>query len=137
MRVKLADSTLHTRFEVIMTRKPAFEKNRLFRRCWQCILVATLVAGSTVQGSADEPIAQDRPRDVVELVDLDNGARDDPDIIRLSASPPRDWPGPRGPQPYNQVPPGAQQDFARPSPPPSPPPSSSLTRQQQQQQSPQ
>jgi hypothetical protein len=70
----------------------------------------------TAQTSTEGPAA---------LIDLDNLGRNDPDIIRLMTYEPRPWPGVRGPQPFNQVPPQAQQDFRTPlrgvTPPVTPP----------------
>lgn len=113
----LADCILLIRFEVIMARTPAFGDNRSFLRSWQCLLTATVVVGVSMPGMAADPLVEDQRRGVVELIDLDNGARDDPDIVRLRTALPRDWQGSRGPQPYNQVPPRAQQDFQRPAQP--------------------
>ncbi len=107
-----------TRFELIMVAKADLTGRSLRpNRVW-CALAAAITAGMTLVAGEIEAVAQERANGVVELVDLDNGALDDPDLIRLRTALPRDWPGPRGRPPYNQVPPRAQRDFAPPSPSP-------------------
>ena len=40
-----------------------------------------------------------------------NALRRDGVLLRLLTQPPQPWPGPTGPQPFDQQPPAAQQDF--------------------------
>jgi len=76
-----------------------------------CLLFSGILAvalfSSMSSGHCDEKKA-----DAGQLIDLNVEFFGRPAVSsQLLNFVPRDWPGPRGPQPYNQVPPDAQRDF--------------------------